>query len=100
MTAVGRKQSPRYRRASPLREARVVAMNIVASRESKRLRSFAYQPKGSFASLGNYKAVAELFGFRLSGLLAWVMWRGFYIGMLPGFSTRLRVALNWLFDYF
>ena len=28
------------------------------------------------------------------------MWRGLYIGMLPGFSTRLRVALNWLFDYF
>lgn len=28
------------------------------------------------------------------------MWRGLYIGMLPGFSTRLRVALNWFFDYF
>ena len=83
-----------------VREARVVAKNIVASRESKRLQSFAYQPKGSLVSLGNYKAVAELFGFRLSGVLAWVMWRGLYIGMLPGFSTRLRVALNWLFDYF
>jgi len=83
-----------------VREARVVAKNIVASRDSKKLHSFAYQPKGSLASLGNYKGVAELFGFRLSGLLAWVMWRGLYIGMLPGFSTRLRVALNWLFDYF
>ncbi len=83
-----------------VREARVVAKNIVASRETRSLLSFAYQPKGSLASLGNYKAVAELFGFRLSGLLAWVMWRGLYIGMLPGFSTRLRVALNWPFDYF
>ena len=29
-----------------------------------------------------------------------MLWRFLYIGMLPGFSTRLRVALNWLFDYF
>lgn len=83
-----------------VREAQVVAKNIVASLQSKELQPFAYRPKGSLASLGNYKAVAELLGFRLSGLLAWVMWRGLYIGMLPGFSTRLRVALNWLFDYF
>ena len=48
----------------------------------------------------NGVAIAEVFGVRLSGLLAWLLWRGLYIGMLPGFSTRLRVALNWLFDYF
>ena len=83
-----------------VREARVVARNIVASQDGKEMRSFAYKPKGSLASIGNYKAVAEVFGIRISGLLAWLMWRGFYIGMLPGFSTRLRVALNWLFDYF
>ena len=61
---------------------------------------FSFKPKGSLASIGNYKAVSEVFGVRLSGLLAWLLWRGLYIGMLPGFSTRLRVALNWLFDYF
>lgn len=83
-----------------VREARIVAKNIVASEEGRDLKSFTYEPVGSFASIGNYKAVAELFGFRLSGLFAWLMWRGLYIGMLPGFSTRLRVALNWLFDYF
>lgn len=83
-----------------VREARVVARNIVASQKGGELQAFAYQPKGSLASIGNYKAVAELFGFRLSGLFAWLIWRGLYIGMLPGFSTRLRVALNWLFDYF
>lgn len=83
-----------------VREARIVAKNIVASQNGSEMQLFAYQPKGSLASIGNYKAVAEVFGLRLSGLLAWLMWRGLYIGMLPGFSTRLRVALNWLFDYF
>lgn len=83
-----------------VREARVVARNIIASKSGGKMRPFAYRPKGSLASIGNYKAVAEVFGIRLSGLPAWLMWRGLYIGMLPGFSTRLRVALNWLFDYF
>lgn len=83
-----------------VREARSVARNIVASRTGRKMHAFAFQPRGSLASIGAYKAVAEIFGIRLSGLLAWLMWRGFYIGMLPGFSTRLRVALNWLFDYF
>ncbi len=83
-----------------VREAQFVAKNIVAAQKGEDLHSFTYEPKGSFASIGNYKAVAELLGFRLSGLFAWLMWRGLYIGMLPGFSTRLRVALNWLFDYF
>ena len=83
-----------------VREARIVSRNIVASHNGEQMQAFSYQPKGSLASIGNYKAVAEIFGIRLSGLLAWLMWRGLYIGMLPGFSTRLRVALNWLFDYF
>jgi NADH dehydrogenase len=83
-----------------VQEARCLARNIVAARKHKSLAMFCFRPKGSLASIGNYRAVAEVFGFRLSGLFAWLLWRGLYIGMLPGFSTRLRVALNWLFDYF
>ena len=61
---------------------------------------FNYRSKGMLASLGGYRGVAEIFGIQITGLLAWVIWRAIYIGMLPGFTTRLRVALNWLFDYF
>ena len=83
-----------------VREALCVARNIIAAQKQESLTTFAYRPRGTLASIGNYKAVAEVYGLRLSGLFAWLLWRGFYIGMLPGFSTRLRVALNWLFDYF
>lgn len=83
-----------------VREALCVARNIIAGQKQEPLTTFSYRPRGMLASIGNYKAVAEVFGLRLSGLFAWMLWRGFYIGMLPGFSTRLRVALNWLFDYF
>ena len=83
-----------------VREARCVARNIVNVMDNKSLATFAFKPKGSLASIGNYKGVAEIFGIRLSGLIAWFIWRFLYIGMLPGFATRLRVALNWAFDYF
>lgn len=83
-----------------VREARFLAKNICAKITGKPLRRFHYNPLGTLASLGSYRAVATILGFSLSGLFAWIMWRGLYIGMLPGFSTRLRVALNWLFDYF
>ncbi len=83
-----------------VREARCVAKNIAAQLSARTLMPFAFKPFGSLASIGHYKAVAEIFGLRISGLLAWLLWRSVYIGMLPGFSTRLRVALNWMFDYF
>ncbi len=83
-----------------VREARCVAGNIASSQKDDEFRTFHFKPFGSLASIGHYSAVAEIFGMRLSGLFAWILWRGIYIGMLPGFSTRLRVALNWLFDYF
>lgn len=83
-----------------VREARCLAKNIAAAQSGKPLRSFDFKPKGSMASIGHYKGVAEILGIRISGLFAWLIWRALYIGMLPGFSTRLRVTLNWLFDYF
>ncbi|MEH6518909.1 MAG: FAD-dependent oxidoreductase [Halioglobus sp.] len=82
------------------REAKCVARNLAATLMEKTLQPFHYRPLGALASLGNYQGVAEIAGVRVSGLLAWLLWRGAYISMLPGFSTRLRVALNWLFDYF
>ena len=83
-----------------VREAQCVARNIIAVQLQKPLTTFSYRPRGTLASIGNYKAVAEIYSIRMSGLIAWLLWRSFYIGMLPSFSTRLRVALNWLFDYF
>ncbi len=83
-----------------VREARCLARNIAARLKGKRVKPFNYTPKGSLASIGNYKAVAKVFGVRFSGVIAWSMWRGFYMLMLPGFITKMRVALNWFLDYF
>jgi NADH dehydrogenase len=81
-----------------VREGRQIASNIVAKIEGRELAPFAYTSKGSLASLGMSKAVADVYGVKLSGTLAWLLWRGFYLSFLPGFTAKLRVGANWLLN--
>ena len=83
-----------------VREAKTLARNIIATIQGKDLEVFDYKPMGSLASIGCHKAVAVLFGMRISGTLAWLLWRVGYLGMLPGFATKVRVLLNWFLDHF
>ena len=81
-----------------VREGRQMADNIVAKIEGKALKPFAYTSKGSLASLGMSKAVADVYGIKLSGTLAWLLWRGFYLSFLPGFAAKFRVGVTWLLN--
>ncbi len=83
-----------------VRQAQCLATNIAAEIENRPLTAFAYKPKGSLASIGDYKGVAEIRNFRISGFIAWALWRVIYLAMFPGAVSRLRIALNWLLDYF
>lgn len=83
-----------------VREAACLARNVVATIKGGKLESFDYKPMGSLASIGCHKAVAVLLGFRLSGTTAWLLWRMFYLAMLPGLVTKVRVLFNWVLDHF
>jgi NADH dehydrogenase len=83
-----------------VREGQQLARNILAKAKGIPLKPFAYESKGSLASLGMSKAVAEVYGVKLSGTLAWLLWRGFYLSFLPGFATKLRVLVNWILNLF
>ncbi|HVZ35184.1 MAG TPA: cyclic nucleotide-binding domain-containing protein, partial [Polyangiaceae bacterium] len=83
-----------------IREAKTCARNIVATIDGKPKSAFAFRALGVLASLGQRSAVAELFGVRLSGFLAWFAWRTVYLAKLPGLVRRLRVALDWTLDLF
>jgi NADH:ubiquinone reductase (H+-translocating) len=81
-----------------VREGRQLAANLIAKIEGKEPKPFAYTSKGSLASLGMSKAVADVYGIKLSGTLAWLLWRGFYLSFLPGFTSKLRVGVTWLLN--
>ena len=81
-----------------VREGHQLAHNIMAKLKGDELKPFAYESKGSLASLGMSKAVADVYGIKLSGLLAWLLWRGFYLSFLPGIAAKFRVGVNWMLN--
>lgn len=81
-----------------VQQAEVLAANIQAATGGGALAAFEYRRKGQLASLGGRRGVADVYGFELSGFFAWVMWRFFYLVMLPGFATKVRVAVDWMLD--
>lgn len=81
-----------------VREAQTLAANVEAVLNRASPKPFIYKSKGALASLGSNRGVAEIFGVKLTGFLAWVFWRSYYLSFVPGFSTKLRIAVTWLMD--
>jgi NADH dehydrogenase len=81
-----------------VREARHLARNIKAALEGTPLKPFNYKSKGALASLGARRGVAQIYGINITGFVAWLLWRAYYIMFLPGIATRLRVLINWIMD--
>lgn len=83
-----------------LRQARTCADNIVASLRGKPQRIFTFTGLGKLGSLGRRSAVAEIFGIRLKGIVAWTFWRGVYVTKFPGLDGQLRLLADWVLDAF
>jgi NADH dehydrogenase len=62
--------------------------------------AFRYRDKGTMATIGRSRAVAELpLGIRLRGFPAWVAWLGLHLVMLAGFRNRVSVFVNWAWNW-
>ena len=72
--------------------------NIVATLRGGQKRTFTFTGLGKMGSLGHRSAVAEVFGIKISGLLAWFMWRTIYLAKMPGWGRRAKVASAWALD--
>jgi NADH dehydrogenase len=90
-----------------LREGRVLARNIKATIQDKRLQDFHFDSLGACCVVGHHTACAELNlpwptrkSVRFSGLLAWLMWRGIYLSKLPGLERKVRVFIDWTAELF
>lgn len=76
-------------------QAKQLAANIVARLTGQATRPFRYRPKGQLSSIGHNKAVAEIFGLKFSGFVAWLMWRGLYLLRMPTLARKSRLFLEW-----
>ncbi len=61
--------------------------------------AFRYRNKGSLATIGRARAVADFGRVRFGGFLAWVSWLAIHIFYLIGFRNRLLVLVSWAWSY-
>jgi len=78
-----------------IEQARQLAKNLGRVSQGAATKPFSFRPRGMLASIGHRNAVAEIYGFKLSGFLAWLLWRGIYLAKLPTLSRKLEVAIGW-----
>src|SRR6266576_1019995 len=83
-----------------MQQGRHAARNILAMIKGRRPQHFRYWDKGSMATIGRNKAVADLNLVHLSGLPAWLVWLFVHIIFLVGFRNRLAVLFQWAWAYF
>ena len=76
-----------------------VATLLTARVEGRTLPGFRYRDFGSMATIGRKRAVAQIGTFKVSGLVAWLLWSLAHIYFLIGFRNRLAVAMNWCWNY-
>jgi NADH dehydrogenase len=81
-----------------IREGRVVAQNIALTLAGRPPKPFSFKTIGLLASIGRRTGVARILGFNFSGFFAWWLWRTIYLGKLPGFDKKVRVAFDWTLD--
>lgn len=75
------------------------AKNILADIEGSERKNFRYVDKGTMATIGRSKAIAEVFGLKLKGFIAWVFWLFLHVFFLIGFRNRIIVMTEWFWAY-
>lgn len=83
-----------------VRQARLLAANIVRSLRGEALQDYKHKHVGSVASLGLHKGVAQVYGIKLRGLPAWFMHRTYHLSRMPTLSKKMRVVLDWTLALF
>jgi NADH dehydrogenase len=82
-----------------MQQGRHAARNVLAMIKRRKPERFRYWDKGTMATIGRNKAVADLRFVHLSGLIAWLAWLFVHIVFLVGFRNRLLVLIQWAWAY-
>lgn len=83
-----------------MQQGEYVGKSIIKRKMGHRVKPFAYFDRGTMITIGRGKAAASIFGFRLIGFPAWIIWLCLHLFYLIGFRNRVIVTLDWAYDYF
>jgi NADH:ubiquinone reductase (H+-translocating) len=76
-----------------------VAENIELALKTEPLKDFRYHDRGSMATIGRSRAIAQIGRVHLTGFIAWCAWLFVHVMALVGFRNRVAVFLEWAYAY-
>jgi NADH dehydrogenase len=76
--------------------AKTIRARVKGKKDAK---PFHYFNKGDMAVIGRAAAVANIFGFHLAGLFAWLTWLFVHLIYIVEFQSRVLVFVQWGFEY-
>lgn len=79
-----------------IQQARNLARNLNAGDFTS---EFRYRDKGSMATIGKNRAVADLPNYSFSGFFAWLAWLLIHLMSILGMRNKLSVLVNWFWNY-
>jgi NADH dehydrogenase len=85
--------------AAATQQGKAAADNILRDLGGEARPAFKYHDRGSMATIGYHRAVAEFGNKKLSGFIAWLMWSVVHVFLLIGFRSRVAVMTQWVWAY-
>lgn len=82
-----------------MQQARFVAKQIAKLERGEAPADFRYLDKGSMATIGRHKAVVEVKGIRIGGVVAWYMWLWLHLLYLLGGRNKIGTMADWTWNY-
>lgn len=82
-----------------IQQGALLAKNLNRKAKNAEMKPFSYNDKGSMATVGRNKAVAQIGNFFSGGMLAWIIWMFIHLMALVGFKNRMVALVNWIQSY-
>jgi NADH dehydrogenase len=82
-----------------IQQGKNLAANFLLMQRNSDLRPFKYIDRGSMATIGRNRAVADLSFIKFSGFIAWLTWMFVHLMAIVGVKNRLLIFINWMWNY-
>ncbi len=97
--------TPKYPNGHPqvaqvaIQQGRNLANNFIGELHKTKPTAFRYVDRGSMATIGRNRAVADLPKIKFSGFIAWLTWMFVHLMAIVGVKNRVLIFINWMWNY-
>jgi NADH dehydrogenase len=77
-----------------VQQARVLAGKLLTRLQRRTTVTFSFRSLGSRVGICLHNGVAEIFGIRITGLPAWLLWRALYQAQMPTLGRKARIYVE------